>query len=301
MRFKKVVETGSISQASRLLFVTQPALSRSIRLLEDEYGVEILERHPAGVRPTAYGNILYTTACEIERNLLTIEQEILKEKLLHEPTQPHMEINIGCSTIWSDFLIPEVMRTLDRLDSYAINVTNDTSEQLLNDMGAGRRYDFILCRILEERAYRGLQSIPLFQSQPALFINDHHPIFSTGFEKKELLKLKWIKLKTLPVLQQSDLTPEGLSYFPENFFPPEVSIEVEDLITAIQLLRNNYIILLPLALRGILEKYNIKPFPFPKTLTNSYWLGMVHRRDQEFPPHIRELMNSIRIFFSTRR
>jgi DNA-binding transcriptional LysR family regulator len=299
LRFKKVVEAGSISRASRLLYVSQPALSKSIKFLEEQYGVELLERFPTGVRPTAYGTILYTTACEIDRSLLSIEQQILKEKLLHEPARLHREINIGCSTIWNDFLMPEVMQTLDQLDSYTINITGDTSEQLLNDLLEGDRYDFVLCRILEDRNYRSLHSIPLFKSQPALFVSDHHPIFSTSFEKKELLKLKWIKLKTLPVLQQSDLTPAGLSYFPEDFFPPEVSIEVEDLIAVIQLLRNNYIILLPLALSGLLEKYGIKPIPFPKTLTTTYWLGMVHSREREIPPHTRELMNSIQLYFSS--
>ncbi|MFW5643096.1 MAG: LysR family transcriptional regulator, partial [Alkalispirochaeta sp.] len=38
LRFKKVVEAGSISKASRLLFVSQPALSQAIKLLEEEYG-----------------------------------------------------------------------------------------------------------------------------------------------------------------------------------------------------------------------------------------------------------------------
>lgn len=297
LRFKKVVEAGSISRASRLLYVSQPALSKSVKFLEEQYGVEILERYPTGVRPTAYGDILYTTACEIDRCLLNIEQQILKEKLLREPNQPHVAISIGCSTIWNDFLMPEVMRTLDQLDAYSINITSDTSERLMNDLLETNRYDFVLCRILEDRNYRGLHSIPLFQSQPALFINDHHPIFSTGLEKQELLKLKWIKLKTLPVLQQSDLTPAGLSYFPEGFFPPEVAIEVEDLIAAIQLLRNNYIMLLPLALSSLLEKYGIKPLPFPKNLTTTYWLGMVHSREREVPPHTREIMNSIRLFF----
>jgi len=303
LRFKKVVEAGSISKASRLLFVSQPALSQAIKLLEQEYGVEILERHPQGIRPTVYGDILYRTACQLEKNVLGIEKQMLEARAAHTPDHTgteHSEINIGCSTIWNDFLLPEAMRSLDILDSYAINVTGSTSEQLLNDLMNELKYDFVLCRIVEDRKYRTLESIPLFRTQAAVFINDHHPIFSTGFDREKLGELKWIKLKSLPVLQASDLTPTGLSFFPEDFLPPAISFEVEDLMTAIQLLRNNYIVLLPLALADLVENYGIKPIPFPKTLTNTYWLGMVYSKEREIPLYVRDLMNRIRLYFSHR-
>ncbi|MFP4153710.1 MAG: LysR family transcriptional regulator [Alkalispirochaeta sp.] len=303
LRFKKVVEAGSISKASRLLFVSQPALSQAIKLLEEEYGVEILERHPQGIRPTIYGDILYRTACEIERNVLSIETRMLEARASHNPDalrREHNEVNIGCSTIWNDFLLPEAMRSLDILDSYAINVTGSTSEQLLSDLMNELKYDFVLCRIVEDRRYRFLESIPLFRTQAAIFINDHHPIFSTGFDRERLSELKWIKLKSLPVLQAEDLTPAGLSFFPEDFLPPAISFEVEDLMTAIQLLRNNYIVLLPLALADLVENYGIKPIPFPNTLTNTYWLGMVYSKEREIPLYVRDLMNRIRLYFSHR-
>lgn len=300
LRFKKVVEAGSISKASRLLFISQPALSQSIKLLEQQYGVEILERHHLGIRPTAYGDILYRTACEIEHCYLNIEKQMLEERPLPEAGHDHKEINIGCSTIWNDFLMPEAMRTLDVLDSYAINVTTDTSEQLLFDLLETHTCDFVLCRILEDRKFKNLESIPLLETQTAVFINDHHPIFSVGFDREKLQELKWIKLKSLPVLKQSDLTPTGLAYFPEHFFPPAISFEVEDLMAAIQLLRNNYIVTLPLALADLLENYSIKPIPFPKTLTNTYWLGMVHARDRDVPLYVRDLMNRIRLYFGDR-
>lgn len=300
LRFKKVVEAGSISKASRLLFISQPALSQSIKLLEQQYGVDILERHHQGIRPTAYGDILYRTACEIEQCFLRIEKQMLEERILREPDQGHQEISIGCSTIWNDFLLPEAMRSLDILDSYGINLTTDTSEQLLTDLLETEAYDFVLCRILEDGNYRNLQSIPLLETQTTVFINDHHPIFSVGFDRERLQELKWIKLKSLPVLRQSDLTSTGLSYFPEHFFPPAITFEVEDLMAAIQLVRSNYIVTLPLALADLLESYNIKPIPFPKTLTNPYWLGMVHARDRELPLYVRELMSRIRLYFSYR-
>jgi DNA-binding transcriptional LysR family regulator len=300
LRFKRVVEAGSISKASRLLFVSQPALSASMKLLEQQYGVPILERHHAGVRPTAYGDILYRTATKIEQNVLSIENEILTEKLSRDPSERHTEVTIGCSTIWNDFFMPEVIRTIETIDTYEIHVVTDTSEQLLADLIETDRYDFVLCRLLEGKRYRKLQSIPLFRSQPAVFVNDHHPVFSTGLERQDLLKLKWIKLKNLPSLRARDLTPSGLAYLPESFLPPAISFEVEDLMAAIQLMQDNYVVLLPLALADLLERYNVKPLPLPTTLTRSYWLGLVYARDTEMPLHVRDLINKIRLYFSGR-
>ncbi|MDY4719447.1 MAG: LysR family transcriptional regulator, partial [Collinsella sp.] len=45
----KVAECGSITEASRRLFVSQPSITASIRDLENEMGVHIFERTNKGV------------------------------------------------------------------------------------------------------------------------------------------------------------------------------------------------------------------------------------------------------------
>lgn len=299
LRFKKVVEAGSISKASRLLFISQPALSKSIQLLEQYYGVTLLERSPTGIRPTVYGDILYRSSCEMERCALQIERDVLEEKSLNEPDHDRKEVNIGCSTIWNDVLLPEVMRTIGQTDSYEIHVTSDTSEQLLNDLLEKQAYDFVLCRIVEDERYNQLRSVPLFESQPAVFVSEQHPIFRTGSVKERLNRLKWVKLRSLPALTKEDLTPAGLSLVPDGLLSSAISFEVEDLMAAIQLLQDNYAILLPLAFAGLLEKYSIKPLPFPTAVTNAYWLGMVHSGREPAPLYVRDLMNRIRLYFNS--
>ena len=298
MRFKKVVEVGSISKASRLLFVSQPALSKSIGTLEDTYGVALLERHTWGVRPTVYGSILYRAACNIERSYLNIEDEIFREKSLREPAHSRQEIDIGCSTIWNDFLLPQVLKTIKKIDTFEIHVTNDTSEQLLDDLLEKQRYDLVLCRILEDEKYMPLQSFPLLETQAAVFVSEHHPFFETDLDTQKLQELKWVKLKSLPILTRTDLTPAGLSIIPKGYLSTAISFEVDDLMAAIQLLQHNHAIILPRALAGLLAEYSIKPLPFPHKLTNSYWLGIVCSPNREAPFYVRELINSIRLFFS---
>jgi LysR family nitrogen assimilation transcriptional regulator len=50
-----VVEVGSVTRAAELLRLVQPAVTRQIRALEDEFGVPLFERTHHGMRPTAAG------------------------------------------------------------------------------------------------------------------------------------------------------------------------------------------------------------------------------------------------------
>lgn len=56
--FRAAVRSGSLGEAARTLGYTQSAVSRHIAALEAEYGIPLLERGPAGVRSTPYGERL---------------------------------------------------------------------------------------------------------------------------------------------------------------------------------------------------------------------------------------------------
>lgn len=60
--FVQVASAGSFSLAAKELRVAQPALSRQIRKLEQELGVDLLVRHGRGVRLTGAGSILLERA-----------------------------------------------------------------------------------------------------------------------------------------------------------------------------------------------------------------------------------------------
>lgn len=63
--FTAVVEQGSLGRAARVLHVTQPALTKSVRALERQLKVRLLERTARGVVPTAFGQ-------EVARHALSI-------------------------------------------------------------------------------------------------------------------------------------------------------------------------------------------------------------------------------------
>ena len=53
--FLCIAQTGSFTKASHKLFLTQPALSKQIRLLEEELGTLLFIRRPHGIRLTPEG------------------------------------------------------------------------------------------------------------------------------------------------------------------------------------------------------------------------------------------------------
>ena len=56
--FLRVAEVGSLSQASDRLRLAQPALSRQIKMLENEIGVPLFARHGRGMKLTEAGRQL---------------------------------------------------------------------------------------------------------------------------------------------------------------------------------------------------------------------------------------------------
>lgn len=69
--FHYVALQGSFSRAARVMNVTQPTLSQQVKLLEETYGVRLLERTGRGVQPTTLGKALF----EVTHRLFEIEQE----------------------------------------------------------------------------------------------------------------------------------------------------------------------------------------------------------------------------------
>ena len=67
--YVQIVESGSLSKASRQLFIAQPALSQQMARLESEVGKPLLIRSPRGVVPTENGEALYHHAKYMLRQL----------------------------------------------------------------------------------------------------------------------------------------------------------------------------------------------------------------------------------------
>lgn len=74
--FVKIIDIGSITRASAILHIAQPALSQQVAGLESHYGKPLLVRSKRGVVPTEAGKVLYRHAQIILRQMEEVELDI---------------------------------------------------------------------------------------------------------------------------------------------------------------------------------------------------------------------------------
>lgn len=128
--FAKVAELGSFSRAAEALFLTQPTISEHVRALEDEVGVQLLDRLGRGATPTRAGQLLLGYA----HRMLALSREAHQAL---EQFQGRMsgELVVGGSTIPGEYVLPALIGQFktkypDILISLLIGSTRQVSEWL---------------------------------------------------------------------------------------------------------------------------------------------------------------------------
>ncbi|EKN71061.1 LysR family transcriptional regulator [Neobacillus bataviensis LMG 21833] len=108
--FILVVEKKSFSEAAATLKSSQPTTSLKIKSLEEELGMELLERGTSGIQPTAAGKLVYQAAKEVTQRWRRLEDELhgLQDTLTGTLT-------IGASTIPGTYLVPGWIKTFRNL------------------------------------------------------------------------------------------------------------------------------------------------------------------------------------------
>ncbi|MGY0692753.1 LysR family transcriptional regulator [Virgibacillus sp. FSP13] len=102
--FCRVVEEGSISQAARISYVSQPAVTNQIRQLEKYYDVALFDRTGGKLRLTEPGSILYPYAKEIIDYFKRSEAAVKGIANLEATT-----LNIGASLTIGEYLLPSIL------------------------------------------------------------------------------------------------------------------------------------------------------------------------------------------------
>ena len=99
----EVVKAGSISKAADILCVTQPAVSRRIKFIEEQYGYLLLDRSGQTLVPTDAGKLV----CEKAELMLAIERELLSGlKSIHAKKS----IAFICTPSFGIVHLPTIMR-----------------------------------------------------------------------------------------------------------------------------------------------------------------------------------------------
>ena len=107
--FVQVATAGSFSLAAQELRVAQPALSRQIRKLEQELGVDLLVRHGRGVRLTGAGSVLLERAEQMIHLLRSTGDEV---RASANTISGH--VSLGLPPAAGLLLAPPIVRTFQR-------------------------------------------------------------------------------------------------------------------------------------------------------------------------------------------
>ena len=131
--YLEIVRCASFGKAADHLHVTQPALSKSIRNLEQSLGVLLLERHPLGVVPTEYGKVFLQYAALITGEIDRAVEEISQMKGTGKGI-----VRVGAGATMMQYLIPQAVRAFVANDALAeVTFKQGLREELIASLRRG--------------------------------------------------------------------------------------------------------------------------------------------------------------------
>src|ERR1700726_4221735 len=157
--FVAVAEAGSLTVAARMLHTSQPSLSRQIRNLEDEVGVQLLTRRARGIELTPAGRAFLEHARSV---LSQVEAATEAARRVAHPAKPCFSMGFltGHESTW----MPEALRILrDELPNIDVMISSQYSPPLANALLKGTLDAAFLRREqgFPELAFRLLPTEPL--------------------------------------------------------------------------------------------------------------------------------------------
>jgi DNA-binding transcriptional LysR family regulator len=99
--FLKIVDTGTVSGAGREANLTQPAVSRSLKLLEEELGADLFDRQGRGLLLTAAGRALIPCARQLVR-----DNERARLQVQRAANEAYFDLRIGAVDSLGTHVLP---------------------------------------------------------------------------------------------------------------------------------------------------------------------------------------------------
>ena len=164
--FKEVAEVGNITAAAQALYISQSAVSQSIKQLETALQARLFSRSPRGVVLTGEGQLLYDYVRSALGLLATGEEKLSQTRELQMG-----QLTIGASdTVTSQFLLPYLDTFHKRHPAIHIQIVSGRSHKVLGLLRSGK-VDIAFASTPADDA--GLRIYPCF---------DTHAIFVAGAE-----------------------------------------------------------------------------------------------------------------------
>lgn len=229
----KVAECGSITEAARQLYVTQPSLSASIRDLENELGISIFNRSAKGITLTPDGQEFLSYARQIVEQTELVEQRYSTDR----PVKRLCAI----STQHYVFAVNAFVALIESVqaDEYEMTLRESQTYEIFEDVASYRsEIGIIYLSPFNEKVLRKLMReyhlsyTPLYNAGAHVYLNADHPMAG---RKSVTLE----EMDSFPYLCYEQGTHNSL-YFSEELLPTEShskTITVTDRATLFNLMR----------------------------------------------------------------
>ena len=192
IRFLAVAEHRSISRAAEALHVSQPALSRTISLMEGDLGTRLFERTRQGVQLSEAGKTLYLYASRAVRAINNAREEID-----YSLRQTDLVLRICCGDSWGFGILPPIVRRFseDHPDVFLqVDILDHESRiQGLETRSHAIAFGVISPEVLATRAY---DFEPLVEAPYDVYCDEAHPLRAKAeVTASDLLSFNWINHK----------------------------------------------------------------------------------------------------------
>ncbi len=132
--FVAIAEEGNLTRASEHLFMSQPAASAHIRLLESDLKIKLFLRTPRGMELTPAGKVLLKQA---KITLEAASQLQIQAKLFHEPSYEH-QLRVGIACLPSILRLEDLLtRLAEDLPNLGVSIEQNSSEGIVKKIRAG--------------------------------------------------------------------------------------------------------------------------------------------------------------------
>lgn len=175
--FEKIIEHGSINEAAKALYLTQPSLSKALQELEEEMKVQLLIRTKQGIVPTDQGREFLIYCRQILDQVNLLEERFKKE-------QPRKQ-NFSVSAQHYAFVVHafvDLIKTIPA-DIYDFTLRETETENIFQDLISFKSEIGILYlnrfnRQVMEKLFKekNLVFTPLFEAKPHVFVSRSNPL-----------------------------------------------------------------------------------------------------------------------------
>ncbi|KLU67645.1 HTH-type transcriptional regulator GltC [Desulfosporosinus acididurans] len=173
----EIANWGSINEAAKRLFISQPSLSMAIKELEEELKITIFERTNKGINVSVEGTEFLGYARQVIEQIELLENRYLDAK----PSPQHFSV----STQHYAFSVNAFVNLIQKyaLEDYEFTLRETKTYEILDDVknlrseiGILYLNDFnnkVINKLLKES---NLEFTVLFQAQPHVFISAKNPL-----------------------------------------------------------------------------------------------------------------------------